>query len=261
MPAKKTENPEVENRIHQNMRFYALVQDTPKEAQKSFNNGRFSGTDINPMWRIKKLTEVFGPAGFGWWTQNVKYEFVEAEETKETSVFCELELVVVDPETEKESHPIYGVGGNTYVAQRRNGPQSSDEAKKMAYTDALSIACKALGFSHDIYYQADRTKYTGYDIETEAKPKKTTQKQETPQEGAAPSVPETAPAEHTVETATIISEIASTLSKIGENMDKETKLKFATDMILPITGDLNYKKCKDVNKLIALRDKLNSYAA
>ena len=132
MPAKKAE---VSETLHQNMRFYGLVQDTPKEAQKSFNNGRFSGTDINPMWRIKKLTEVFGPAGFGWWTQNVRYEFVPSEATKEVAVFCELELIVKDPESGEPSQPIYGVGGNTYVAQRKNGPQASDEAKKMA--DAL----------------------------------------------------------------------------------------------------------------------------
>ena len=67
-PRAKTEHAEKPNNpeLHQNMRFYGKVQDTPPEAQKAFNNGRFSGTDINPMWRIKKLTEIFGPAGFGW---------------------------------------------------------------------------------------------------------------------------------------------------------------------------------------------------
>ena len=37
-----------------NMRFYEASRKVPKEAQKQFNNGSFSGTDINPMWRIKK---------------------------------------------------------------------------------------------------------------------------------------------------------------------------------------------------------------
>ena len=157
MPAKKVTSEKVQEEnvesIHQRMKFFGQVQDTPKEAQKSFNNGRFSGTDINPMWRIKKLTEVFGPAGFGWWTQNVNYRFINSEQTNEVAVFCELELIVVDPDTKEKSNPIYGVGGNTFVAQRSKGPQASDEAMKMAYTDALSIACKALGFSADIYYQ------------------------------------------------------------------------------------------------------------
>lgn len=235
MPPRKTVTEEVKeepNAIHQNMRFYGLVQDTPKEAQKSFNNGRFSGTDINPMWRIKKLTEVFGPAGFGWWTQNVRYRFEDSEQTKETAVFCELELVVVDPVTNVESKPIYGVGGNTFVAQRKNGPQSSDEAMKMAYTDALSIACKALGFSHDIYYQADRTKYTAADISTG----------------------DTAPTAEDFKAVT--DRIQKGIAYLTKSMDKEAKDKFAQDVVVKYIGSINYMTCKDLSKLEALKDAL-----
>ena len=237
MPPKKTtqEEPVQNDPIHENMRFYGKVQDTPKEAQKSFNNGRFSGTDINPMWRIKKLTEVFGPCGFGWWTQNVKYNFVNSEQTNEVAVFCELELVVVDPETELASHPIYGVGGNTFVAQRKSGPQSSDEAMKMAYTDALSIACKALGFSHDIYYQADRTKYTAADISTAEAPKTTSAE----------------------DIKTIIGRIQKGIAAITKDMDDEKKNKFTQNVIVKIIGDENYTECKDYSKLSALFDELN----
>ena len=35
----------------------------------------------------------------------------------------------------------------------------SDEAYKMAYTDALSVACKALGIAADVYYEKDKSKY------------------------------------------------------------------------------------------------------
>lgn len=229
MPPKKAVTQEVAEapeQIHQNMRFYGLVQDTPKEAQKSFNNGRFSGTDINPMWRIKKLTEVFGPCGFGWWTQNVDYRFVGSEQTNETAVFCELELVVVDPETKVESRPIYGVGGNTFVAQRKSGPQASDEAMKMAYTDALSIACKALGFSHDIYYQADRTKYTSADVSGEE------------------------------EIKTIIERIQKGIGVVTKNMDKAAKENFAQNVVVKHIGNANYLNCKDITKLKALLDEL-----
>lgn len=239
MPSKKTTQtePAQDDSIHANMRFYGKVQDTPKEAQKSFNNGRFSGTDINPMWRIKKLTEVFGPCGFGWWTQNVKYNFVNSEQTNEVAVFCELELVVVDPETDLASHPIYGVGGNTFVAQRKSGPQSSDEAMKMAYTDALSIACKALGFSHDIYYQADRTKYTAADI---GETPKTAQK-----EASAEDI------------KTIIGRIQNGISAITKDMDDVTKNRFVQNVIIKHIGNEKYAECKDYSKLSALFDELN----
>lgn len=50
-----------------NMRIYNAVREVPKEAQKPITAGRLKGmTDINPMWRIKKLTELFGPCGVGW---------------------------------------------------------------------------------------------------------------------------------------------------------------------------------------------------
>jgi len=228
-----------QERIHKNMRFYGQVQDTPKEAQKSFNNGRFSGTDINPMWRIKKLTEVFGPAGFGWWTQNVRYSFEKSEQTNEVAVFCELELIVKDPDTEEESKPVYGVGGNTFVAQRKSGPQCSDEAMKMAYTDALSIACKALGFSHDIYYQADRTKYTAADISNG---------------DSAPSGPSAD------DLKAITLRIQKGIDLVTKNMDKEGKDKFAQDVIVKHIGGVNYMTCKDITKLNALLNELLALA-
>ena len=250
MPPRKTTTEETETEkvdskeelYHQNMRFYGLVQDTPKEAQKSFNNGRFSGTDINPMWRIKKLTEVFGPCGFGWWTQNVKYEFVEADVTPqidnqpapkktETAVFCELELIVRDPETKEISQPIYGVGGNTFVAQRKSGPQASDEAKKMAYTDALSIACKALGFSHDIYFQADKTKYTAASID----------------------------AEPTMEDfKNITDRIQKGIAFVTKNMSAEEKDALSKNVVVKHIGSVNYMTCRDMSKLQALLDELLS---
>ena len=247
MPAAKKETNDTQ--LQKNVRFYHRFMTTPKDAQKAFNNGSFSGTDINPMYRIKVLTEVFGPVGFGWWTSNVRYDFVEAPETKEVSVFCELDLYVKDPETGEVSQPIYGIGGNTYIKQWKSGPKASDEAKKMAYTDALSIACKSLGIGHDIWYSNDRTKYT---MNNDAEPAVSKAK-ETKQE------PKTESTEHTADTATVISEIAAKLDEVGAKMTtKEEKLAFAKETILPIIGSMNYKSCTDITKLIALRDKLSA---
>ena len=54
------------------------------------------------------------------------------------------------------SKPIYGTGGNVLL---RKG-SASDEGYKMAFTDALSIACKSLGIGADIWFANDKTKYT-----------------------------------------------------------------------------------------------------
>ena len=49
------------------MTIYESARGVPEEARKSISGGRLQGmTDINPMWRVKKLTELFGPAGIGW---------------------------------------------------------------------------------------------------------------------------------------------------------------------------------------------------
>lgn len=143
-----------------NLRFYNASRAVPEEAQKAFNNGRFSGTDINPMWRIKKLTELFGPAGLGWY-----YEVTSerAESYGEiVMAIVGIKLYIKDPETGEWSKPIYGTGGNKLLEKGR----ASDEGYKMALTDALSVACKALGIGADVYYAKDKTKYTAGDTDS-----------------------------------------------------------------------------------------------
>ena len=143
-----------------NMRIYDAVRAVPTEAIKPITAGRLKGkSDINPMWRIKVLTEQFGPCGEGWYTEGVRYWTVIQEKSLEMAVFCELQL-----HTRGEngwSAPIYGIGGNTVIAAEKNGLYLDDEAYKKAYTDALSVACKALGIGADVYWQSDRTKYSG----------------------------------------------------------------------------------------------------
>lgn len=143
-----------------NMRYYNAGRSVPEEAQKSFNNGKFSGTDINPMWRIKLLTELFGPAGIGWY-----YEVLSerAEEHGDVTIaIVDLNLYIKDGG--EWSKPIYGTGGNVLL---RKG-STSDEGYKMALTDALSVACKALGIGADIYFSKDKTKYTAAQERQEA---------------------------------------------------------------------------------------------
>ena len=226
-----------QERIHQNMRFYGQVQDTPMEARKEIGAGRLKGyTDINPMFRIKKLTEIFGPAGFGWWTQNERYSFEECK-NGEVAVFCNLELVVVDPETEKESHPISGVGGNKFVANEKNGPYCNDEAMKMAYTDALSIACKSLGFSHDIYFSKDRTKYSLPEDEANMS------NEPSPEDFKA-----------------ITDRIQKGIGLVTKNLEKEDKDKFMQEVVAKHIGSVNYMTCKDMTKLNSLLTELLNMA-
>ena len=136
-----------------NMEIYEAGRSVPKEAQKSFTNGSFSGTDINPMWRIKKLTELFGPAGIGWYTEIID----KRAETYGDTVMAIVDINLYIKVGDEWSKPIYGTGGNQLVQATRSGARPSDEGYKKAYTDALSIACKALGIGADVWYSADPT--------------------------------------------------------------------------------------------------------
>lgn len=138
------------------MDIYEAVREAPKEAQKTIGAGRLKGmTDINPMWRIKRLTELFGPCGIGW-KYTVDKQWMERGD-KEIAAFCNITLYIKDNEEWSEGIP--GTGGSKFVSSEKNGLYTSDECYKMALTDAISVACKALGFGADVYWEKDATKY------------------------------------------------------------------------------------------------------
>lgn len=143
-----------------NMDIYNAVSAVPDSAQKRITGGRLNGmTDINPMWRIRELTELFGPCGIGWKYKIVR-KWLETASTGEVGAFVDIELQYrITPDADW-SEPIPGTGGSKFVAaEKGNNLRASDECYKMALTDAISVACKALGFGADIYWEAGRTKY------------------------------------------------------------------------------------------------------
>lgn len=140
----------------ENLYYYNLGREVPESAKKKITGGRINGmTDINPMWRIKKLTELFGPCGIGWYYKSVS-EWTEAY-GKEVAAFVKIELYV--KANGEWSMPIQGTGGSMFVGMQRNGAYVSDECFKMATTDAISVACKQLGIGADVYWDKDETKY------------------------------------------------------------------------------------------------------
>jgi len=140
-----------------NLRIYEEVRTVPDEAKKSITGGRLKGmTDINPMWRIKKLTEVYGPCGTGW-KYAIKRMWTEKGGNYDVSAFVEIDLFVNENGTWSEAIP--GIGGSSFVTNEKNGLYTSDECYKMALTDAISVSCKALGFAADVYFDKDKTKY------------------------------------------------------------------------------------------------------
>ncbi len=139
-----------------NLSIYEKCREVPENAKKPISAGRLKGkTDINPMWRIKKLTELFGPCGIGWY-YTVETRWTE-EAGGEIAAFVDINLYVKSGE--EWSKPIHGTGGSMLAANEKSGLHLSDECYKMATTDAISVACKQLGIGADVYWAADNTKY------------------------------------------------------------------------------------------------------
>ena len=153
----------------ENLHLYNQVRAVPQDALKKIEGGRLKNmSDINPMWRIKTLTEQFGPCGIGWYYE-ITRQWLEPGANGEIAGFCNINLYVKTDDG--WGKPIQGTGGSAFIAKEAKGPYTSDEVFKMALTDAISVACKALGFGADVYWAKDRTKY---DLQTEIAKAETT---------------------------------------------------------------------------------------
>ena len=155
-----------------NLEIYDKVRVVPENAQKAIQGGRLKGkTDINPMWRIKTLTDQFGICGIGW-KYIITKQWLEPGGSNEVSAFVNIDLFIkVDGQW---SDAIPGTGGSSFVTMEKSGAYTSDECYKMALTDAISVACKSLGMGADIYWGQDSTKY-------DAKPEQQTQNKQVQQ--------------------------------------------------------------------------------
>ena len=168
-----------------NLELYNRARQVPDEAKKAIGAGRLKGmTDINPMWRIKKLTEEFGVCGIGW-KYVIKEKRLEKGCKEQISAFVDIDLFIKVEGVWSDA--IQGTGGASFVTAETAGLYQSDECFKMALTDAISVACKALGFGADVYYQKDRTKY---DQEEGSKTQPTTPKPIEPPKRETPTLSE-----------------------------------------------------------------------
>lgn len=152
--------------IKEQMKLWEQLRAVPDTAKRRIQGGHLNGkTDINPVWRMKRLTELFGPCGFGW---NVKeVERWTNECAGEVAAFVKVELRVFS--NGQWSEPIEGTGGSKLCGKGR-GEGINDEAWKMATTDAISVACKSLGLAADVYFEKDAYLGTKYEATASTAP-------------------------------------------------------------------------------------------
>ena len=147
----------------ENLEIYNKIKEVPEEAKKKITGGRLKGmTDIKPMWRIEKLTETFGMCGIGWKAPIKNKEIIEGADGEKIAI-VDIDLYVkVNGEW---SEAIEGTGGSSFISKEKGGLYTSDECFKMAYTDALSVACKSLGMGANVYW--GDSKYATDEIEVD----------------------------------------------------------------------------------------------
>ena len=140
------------------MKVWNALKTPPQSALKKIGGGRLKGmTDISPQWRYQIMTEQFGMCGDGWKYQ-INRTWAEDGADGQKFAFAEVMLFVRE-RGESWSDAIPGVGGSMLIAKESSGLHSSDEAYKMAVTDALSVAMKMIGVAADVYMGLSDSKY------------------------------------------------------------------------------------------------------
>lgn len=134
------------------MQIYERGRSVPEKAVKKIKGGAYGAaglSDINPQWRIQKLTEIFGPCGIGWYYDPQKIW----TEAVGDSLTMYAHIALYHKVGDGWSQPVYGYGGTKLTGR-------DDDAVKSTITDALSNACRYLGIGADVWLAQYDTKYS-----------------------------------------------------------------------------------------------------
>lgn len=141
-----------------NLKIWNDVKQAPQQFLKKIDFGYLKGkTDINPQWRLMAMTQAFGAVGHGW---NYRIVKLWSETGSDGQVMAFAEVAVKTKLNGEWGDEFSGIGGSTIVELAKGNLKSNDEGYKMAVTDALSVAFKAVGVAADIYLgNYDGSKY------------------------------------------------------------------------------------------------------
>ena len=131
-----------------NMCIYNAGRAIPQGAVKKITGGAYGKaglSDINPQWRIEKMTEIFGPCGDGWTWEPLEVWINDG--------VCYAHIIVQYLTNNGEySKPIHGYGGTVM------GRMSDDsDVYKSTITDAVSNALRYIGIGADVWYKPGNT--------------------------------------------------------------------------------------------------------
>lgn len=142
-----------------NLSIWNDVEKTDPKFTKDYKGpGGFTGTAVNPMYIIKKCTEIFGPVGIGW-----GYEILEERFDTGGQIGVDADGVSI----RSQSHTIYlklwymigeakgeltHFGHTPYITfSKKWGVMTDPEAPKKSLTDAIGKCLSMLGFASDVF--------------------------------------------------------------------------------------------------------------
>lgn len=239
----------------QEINYWDKLRQVPETAKKTISGGNLNGmTDINPVWRIQVMTETFGMCGFGW-KYTVTKQWMEAY-GNDVRAFCNIDLYI--KVNDQWSDAIPGTGGASFAMVTNSGKTNvSDEAYKMALTDALSVAMKAIGVAADVYYAKGvkfGTKYeqNGDDKQTAKKPEP---KKDVKPAPAATQTPAPAPQPAAQQAPTPAPAPQAAVQPAGETPLEMLQKQFGLVMV----EINNAKSKKQLNMIFAQQNDLQNY--
>jgi hypothetical protein len=136
------------------MKIWDALYETDENYIKEVNFGRKFNA-IDPYYQIKKITEVFGPAGFGWWYET---ELLSGFNEEDPLVVVKVKFYYRLPENREQiSAPI-----EVITSAKRMGKENKIDidAYKKATTDALTKAFSIVGCDAGVFMgEYDNNKY------------------------------------------------------------------------------------------------------
>ena len=128
-----------------NLELWDKVEKTNPKYTKGAKIGQLDITAINAQSQIKEATRQFGTYGDTWGLKNLKYDFMDIENTKLALLGAEFYY----PNGEFEIHTSIKV---SYMTNGANGYlKIDDDFMKKAETDVTTKALSKLGFNADVF--------------------------------------------------------------------------------------------------------------
>jgi hypothetical protein len=150
-----------------NLALWRRVESTDPNYTRPMTGGSFGGTAVNPVYMIRKATELFGPIGINWGYDIVEENFIETQpygvkENGEKEGNCVVHILRLRfwYKLNGEVGRFEQFGQTPFIGQNHLGVFTDGDVKKKSLTDALTKCLSYIGIASDVHMgRFDDTSY------------------------------------------------------------------------------------------------------